>query len=122
MQNDAETDPQASPFHDPAQAILEQDSGLTDEQRAELWDIFSQSKDPNHLAQQLQAVDALPETKDQLWRAKQATTPMPTQLEKVSEALKEISRMDPATLEMAEKYPTISKAFIDAATKDRGQR
>jgi len=105
------------PYQDPAEGILRGDTSITDEDRASLWDAFHNSKSPNELAQKLQPLGIPSDTKHKLWAAKQATAPVASPVDKVTEALNRLKQIDPDTLAVAEKFPTVAKAFIDAAVK-----
>ena len=52
-----------------------------------------------------------------LWTAKSATDPVRNNAEKVANALHQMSQMNPALLDMAEKYKHVAKMMIDAAVK-----
>jgi hypothetical protein len=80
-----------------------------------LWDVFHKTRDPNELAQKLQVLAIPSDTKHALWQAKTETVPVPSQVDKVAAALGKLKTLDTDTLEMAEKYPTVSKALVDAA-------
>jgi hypothetical protein len=113
----AQPDAQQSPYADPAEGILRGDTSITDEDRSALWDSFHGARDANHLAQILQPLVIPNDTKHKLWQAKQATAPVSSNIEKVSAAIQKLSQLDPVTLDIAEKHPIVSKAFIDAAVK-----
>jgi hypothetical protein len=114
----AQPDAQQSPFHDPAEPILRAEPSIDDDSKANLWDTFH-SKSTDELVQHLHSLAIPNETKTALWQAKQAMTPKPvsSNIEKVSAAIQKLSQLDPVTLDIAEKHPIVSKAFIDAAVK-----
>lgn len=105
-----------SPFMDHASPVLNGDPNLTDEKRASLWDIFHGSKDPNELAQKLQSIDASNETKHSLFMAKQASSPAPAPLDKVTDAVQKMANLDPKMMDLVEAHPNLLKAFTTAAT------
>ena len=105
------------PFQDPAEGILKGATNITDDDRESLWDLFHNSKNSNELAQKLQTIAVPSDTKHKLWAAKQATAPVTSPVDKVTEALNRLKQVDPDTLALAEKFPNVTKAFIDAAVK-----
>ena len=106
-----------SPFVDHAAPILAGDPAITDEQRADLWDVFNKSKDHNELAQHLQDMTAVPDdTKQALFDAKKKAIPPVEPLDKVTAAIARIKQIPPDVLEMAESHPNVLKAITSAAT------
>lgn len=116
-----------SPFMDHASPILAGDPVLSDANRADLWDIFHSSKDPNELAQHLQSLATpadptkqplvVPEdTKKRLWEAKQKSMPVAGPVDKVTAAMTQLSQIDPKVLEVAESHPNVLKVLTAAAT------
>ena len=114
---DAETS-----FADHAQPILAASPDLNDDDRAELWDIFHKSKDSNQLAQQLQPVAVPDSLKAQLMDAKKKSAPVAQPIDKATEAITRVGQIDPKILELAEKYPNVTKILAAAAasSKDKG--
>jgi len=115
----AQPDAQQSPFHDPAEPILRAEPSIDDDSKANLWDTFH-SKSADELVQHLHSLAIPNETKTKLWQAKQAMAPAPPApgpVEKVASAIQKLSQMDPVTLDVAEKHPTLAKMFGDAAVK-----
>ena len=110
----------ASPFMDHASPILSAEPTITDQQRADLWDVFYQSKDPNELATKLTPLLVPDDLKHKLWTAKQAVSPVPAvpPLDKVAQAAARISQLDPQVRETAEAHPNLLKAFTTAATTE----
>ena len=107
----------STPFIDHAAPILAGDPAITDEQRANLWDVFNNSKDHNELAQHLQAMIAVPDdTKQALFDAKKKAVPPVEPLDKVTAAIARIKQIPPDVLEMAESHPNVLKAITSAAT------
>jgi hypothetical protein len=105
-----------SPFTaSPAEPILRGDPALSDEQRADLFDIFHGSKDPNELVQKLQTLAVPDDTKHRLFQAKQASMPAEP-LDKVSSAVDRLAQLDPQKREIAEAHPNLLKALVGAAT------
>ncbi len=115
-----------SPFMDHAGPILQGDPSLSDAAKANIWDVFHQSKNPSELADKLQNMPhpdqpgqtlVIPDdTKHKLWTAKQASMPAPPPLDKVSEAIQRMVALPPETLDKAEQHPQVLKAFTTAAT------
>jgi hypothetical protein len=112
----------ASPFLDPAKPILAAHPAITDDQRADLWDIFHQSKDSGELAQHLQPLGIPDELKHHLFVAKDATAPAPTPkvapVDKVTGAIQRIAQMDPKVIDLAESHPNVLKTLATAAMQE----
>ncbi len=49
---------------------------MTDEARATAWDMYHGSKDHNDLAQKIQHVEMLNDTRHRLWEVKRLTAPV----------------------------------------------
>jgi hypothetical protein len=107
-----------SPFQDHAAPILAGEPSITDDQRANLHDIFHGSKDPNELASKLSSFPVPDDLKHKLWTAKQASTSSAPPVDKVTEAVQRLAAMDPQTLDVAESHPNLLKAFTAAATTE----
>jgi hypothetical protein len=116
-----------SPLMDHVSPILAGDPVLSDENRADLFDIFHASKDPNELSQHLQSLAtpadpaqqplAVPDdTKKRLLDAKQKSMPVAGPVDKVTAAMTHLSQMDPKVLDMAESHPNVLKVLTAAAT------
>jgi hypothetical protein len=109
-------DEQAPSFVDPAQPILAGAPSITDEDRANLWDVFHNSKDHNELVRHLTPA-AIPDSlKAQLYEAKKKNAPVVEPLDKVTEAVRRVSQIDPKVLDLAESHPNVLKALTGAAT------
>src|ERR1039458_6699727 len=106
-----------SPFIDHAANALQAEPALSDEQRADLHDVFHESKSPDELVQKLMPMVDIPDdTKHRLWQAKQASMPVAGPTDKVTAAIQRMTTLDPKTLELAEAHPNVMKAFTSAAT------
>ena len=105
-----------SPFVDHAAPVLAAEPAITDDQRAELWDTFHQSKDPNELAQKLRPIIVPDDLKHKLFQAKQAAAPAVPAVDKVTDVIKRIAQLDPQALQVAEAHPNVLKALTAAAT------
>lgn len=106
-----------APYQELAEPILRADPTLSNDQRADLFDVFHQTKDPTELARKLQPY-AIPDgTKKYLFDAKVMNTPAPDPVSKVKDAVSSLKDMDPNALQLAEKYPNVTKALVDAAIK-----
>lgn len=104
-----------SPFTDHAAPILSGDPILSDENRADLWDTFNQSKDPAELTQKLMPLAHVPDdTKHQLIIAKTRSMPAADPSDKVITAVNKMKAMAPADLELAEAHPTMLKTLVAA--------
>lgn len=106
----------SSPFMDHAAPVLAGDPALTDEHRANLWDAFHTSKDPNELVQKLAPLAIPDDTKHRLFQAKQASMPAVPPVDKVTAAITRMTSIDPKTLELAESHPNVLKVMTAAAT------
>lgn len=87
---------------------------MTDEAQATAWDMFHFAKDHLDLAQKIQHVEMLDDTRHRLWEAKKMTAPVGDPVANVRAAIESVSQMDPNDLAVAEKYPTVLKLFGDA--------
>ena len=111
-------DPQNdSPFLDHAQPILAGEPSLTQEQRADLWDTFHNSKDPNELATALSPLAVPDDLKHRLYQAKQSAIPKVEPLDRAVKALQVLGSLPSAIKEEAEKYPKTAQALLSAADK-----
>ena len=113
----------ASPYADPAAPVLAAHPGITDEDRANLWDVFHNSKDSSELAQKLQPMTAIPDNlKHKLFVTKDATAPpVPVKvapIDKVTDAIKRISQLDPKVVDLAESHPNVLKTLSTAAMQE----
>lgn len=116
----AEENFEQHPYQDASEHLIENHGGdLTQDQKASLWDDYHAAKTPAELVQRLQNHNVPNQLKHELLQAKQITAPVPSLADKVTDAIHRMSRLDPETLAVAEKHPTIAKAFLDAATKNQ---
>lgn len=106
-----------TPFLDHAQTILAGEPSITTEQKADLWDVFHNTKDPNELAQQLAPLAVPDDLKQQLFEAKHRAVPKVEPLDRAVTALKVLTQIPQAVKEEAEKYPNTVKALLSAADK-----
>lgn len=104
-----------SPFADHVSPILAGEPTITDDQRADLWDVFHQSKDSNELAQKLQPLAVPDDLKQQLFDKKKLVTPAADPIDKVTAAMEKMKSLDPDTLELAEHHPAVLKVLTSAA-------
>lgn len=105
-------------FIDHAQPILSATNEINKPTKANLYDVFHTSKDPQELAQHLGPLPISNGLKTQLFEAKQKTVPPPEPLDKATRALSRIAQLDPKILDLAEAHPKVTTALINAATKD----
>lgn len=114
-----------SPFVDHAAPILAGDPVLSDENRADLWDIFHQSKNPAELAAQLAPLAIPDDTKHRLYEAKISSVPSVVEpLDKASAIITHIAQLPPAALDIAETHPNVLKtvaALMNATEKGAGK-
>ena len=109
-------DDQTTPFLDAAKPILAGDPALSDEHRADLWDTFHNSKNPDDLIAKLQPLAVPDDTKHRLVLAKRKSMPAVPPIDKATEAIKRVAQIDPQTLEVAETHPNVLKTLAGAAT------
>jgi hypothetical protein len=100
---------------DPAAPILRGEPTISDDQRADLWDAFH-TKSPEELAQHLMPLAIPDDFKRKLYQAKQQATPPVPILDKTTEAINRVAKIDPAVLELAEAHPNVLRALTAAAT------
>jgi hypothetical protein len=107
------------PYQEPAAPILSQSLDVNDDDRAELYDIFHDSKSSDDLAQKLgtASVEVPAPLRQQLLNAKRVTDPTPTVVDKTVGALKRLAQVDPRILDLAEGHPNVMKVLLDAAAK-----
>lgn len=107
-----------TPFADPAAPILSGDPSITDGQRADLWDVFHNSKDADELAHHLQSIAVPDDTKQRLFQAKKNGSPKAEPVDKAVAAINRVGSLDPKILELSEKYPKVTGLLVAAATKE----
>jgi hypothetical protein len=105
-----------SPFVDHAAPLLAGEPSITDDQRADLHDIFHGSKDPAELTQKLLPLDVPDDLKQQLVDKKKLISPVTEPVDKVAAAMEKMKALDPQTLELAESHPNVLKVMTAAAT------
>ena len=116
--------PAAPPIHptsDHAKRILESvpDHVMSMDSKANGWVIFHSSRDSKELAQRLINFDAPEQVKTDLWNAKkQYSDPVPTPMDRATEALHRMASMDPNVLEIAERSPNILKSLMSSLRQD----
>lgn len=109
--------PDQDPFTDHAAPILAGDPSLSDENRAELWDIFHGSKSPEELVQKLQVLAVPDDTKKRLYDEKKLTVPPTVEpISRIATAITQMTQMDPKALDVAESHPTVFKTLTAALT------
>jgi hypothetical protein len=108
--------PTPSPFTDEVSPILRGEPSITNDQRADLFDVFHKSKDPNELARHLQPLVLPDDLKQQLYDKKKKMVPPVEPVDKVTDVVNRMKTLDPAALETAEGHPNVLKAFVTAAT------
>ena len=102
----------ATPFVDPAKGILQGATAITDEDRADLWDLFHGSKNPEDLAAKLQPLGVPDDVKQSLFEAKTQNTPAVEPVAKAVSVLKTVAGLDPKILDAAEGHPNVTKALL----------
>jgi hypothetical protein len=107
-----------APYLDHAHAILAADPTLDQETRANAWDAYHNSRSLEDLVRNLSPLEIPDTTRQTLLVAKQVTAPTQSNAEKVANALHQMSQIDPALLDMAEKHKHVAKMMIDAAVKN----
>lgn len=101
-------------FRDQAFDFLQR-APLTDDQRADIWDLFHSSTSANELSDHLKELPLPAALKQDLVQAKLKPAIEPDDSEKVMAILNHMKAMDPRVLEVAEKHPHVLKAVTDAA-------
>lgn len=104
-----------TPFDDVAAPILKGDPALSDESRAQLWDVFHGTKNPDELAEKLQTLAVPEDTKKNLYHAKQKSMPPVSPVRGVTDAMQMLANMDPKVLDIAETHPNVLKTLTAAA-------
>src|SRR5271155_5554146 len=97
-----------APFVDPAQSLLAQEPTIDDAGRADLWDVFHNSKSPSELAQKLQPLAVPDDLKQKLFAAKKGSVPV---ADRVSDAVHRLNSLDHEEADFAEAHPNLLKAF-----------
>jgi len=113
-------DEQQPSFVDHAAPILAASPYVNDDERADLHDVFHNSKDHNELARQLQTIAVPDDLKHKLFQAKKLQSPEPAPIDKATEAINRVGSIDPKVLELAEKYPNVTK-ILAAAASEKGK-
>jgi hypothetical protein len=109
------------PADDPAESILRQAPELTDQMRETLWEVFHSKATPEELAKALQHFSASNDTKHKLWTAKTLTAPAVDHVARARAAIESVGKMDSATLEAAEKHPTVLKMIANAVLPSKSK-
>jgi len=105
------------PTDDHAYRILNgiPDDVMSTDSKADAWDAFYQSHHSQELAQKLANIDAPEQVKTDLWNAKrQFSDPVPSPLDKVTEAVHRVAALDPNVLESMESKPNILRALMSS--------
>jgi len=116
------TIPENSPFHDHAARVLNQHGQALDiGTKADLWDLFNETRNHNELAAKLAPLNVPDVVKHHLYLAKAALAPTPTHADKIVEAVNHLGKLasTPEGKEMlatAERHPNLLRAF----TSDKG--
>lgn len=124
-------DPEAeeqSPFGEKAAAAGHQVEGIlragisngdiTESQAADLYDHHFDARNPSELADKLAPRSDVPDRiKHALYLTKVEQTPKPNALERGIQAIMRLAHLDRATLDKAEKNPTVLKLLSEAASK-----
>jgi hypothetical protein len=99
----------ANPFISLAEPILANEPTLTNEQRADLFDMFHQSATADELAQKIAPLDLPTDLKARLYTAHKQQSAPTTPLDKTIAALNRLKEIDAETLSKAEAYPQVMK-------------
>ena len=110
--------PTPSPFLDSAAPVLAAHPGVTREDKADLWDEFHNSKDPNELAAHLAPLAIPDDLKHNLFAAKVASTPKLAPIDKATAALQRLSEIPQSLLDLAEAHPKTTSLLVNAATQE----
>ena len=110
------------PTSDPAAPVLENDTALDDQSRADLWDVFHNSKSGEELASKLQPLTAVSDdTKARLYDAKRLATPAVDPVEQTLSTIRRLAQIEPAVADFAEKHPNLLKTFLAASTPSKSR-
>lgn len=104
-----------SPFVDHAEPIL-RNAPISDEAKADLWQAFHESKDPEELVQKLRPLIVPDQVKTDLYEKKKFLQPSGSVDTAVS-ALTKLRDLPPEVLELAETHPKIASLLVSAAAK-----
>jgi hypothetical protein len=108
--------PAGSPWHDAAKPVLDAAS-ISQDDKANIWDMFHQSKSPDELADKIATLAVPDELKHNLWLAKQAAAAPVGPVDKVTAAINKMVALPADVLDKAEQHPNVLRA-ITAATKE----
>lgn len=100
-------------MEDLATPILAGDPQLDDDTRANLWDAFHNSKNPNELMQTISGFGVPEDTAQRLLQAKTQSLQPAAPKTPVEAALQTISRIPEEQLSAAEAHPTVFKALVE---------
>jgi hypothetical protein len=107
-------------FISKAEPILRAAQGISDVDRADLFDAYHESENANDLAGRLQSVEGLsPDIASKLIAAKHSSEPVPSNLDRAVEAIHSVAKLDPQILEVAESHPVVMRGLVSAATKEQ---
>jgi hypothetical protein len=111
--------PAGSPFSDPAKNILAATDGLSEDQKADVWDTYHGSKTSAELASKLQQHAFLPDAvRQSLFVAKAATDAPKSAVNKTIDAVHRLAAIPIEMLNFAEAHPVVLKHLTDAVLKD----
>jgi hypothetical protein len=105
----------SSPFVDHAEPIL-RNAPISDEDKANLWDVFHNSKDPDELIQRLHPLAVPDQVKTDLYEKKKKLQPIGPVDTAVS-ALNRMRDLPSEVLDLAEAHPKIASLLVSAASK-----
>lgn len=108
-------------FVDHAVPVLSAASELNDTQRADLFDLYHGSRNPEELARALQTVPVSYRVKRRLYDAKTASMPIVSPVEKALAIVDRIATLSPKTLELARKYPKTVSALLGLVAKKKSR-
>jgi hypothetical protein len=98
---------------DPAEPILRGEPTLTDETRANLWDIYHASTSTTELERQLQSMGLRQGLVGQLLIAKNKQAAEKPALDRVTDAMQQMANIDPRVLDAAESHPRVLQALME---------
>jgi hypothetical protein len=107
-----------NPFMDHAAPVISSEPAIDDQQKSDLWEAFH-SKSPEALIQHLTPLAVPDDFKRRLLEAKRASLPAPAPVDKVTDAVNRIAKLDPQTRQIAEGSPNLLKAFTTATTEPK---
>lgn len=100
---------------DPAYRILE-NAPIELELKSDCWDEFYEATSARNLASRLERYDIPDSVKAALVAARKSLEP--TARDRIVDAMRQLSQLDPKLLELAEQHPKVLRYLIEAADRE----